>query len=148
MEKFETFNELILALLLWITTHTDYKEPKTFPKIQFIEQKALAEMACGRQCEILALTPNDPKYTIFLADTLSPMDDICHRGILLHELIHILQEDQEIFVNYEDRTKKHLREMDALVNHNVFLSQFGKKILYSNGFAAKFKSEAKQNLYC
>ena len=88
------------------------------------------------------------KYTIFLADTLSPMDDICHRGILLHELIHILQEDQEIFVNYEDRTKKHLREMDALVNHNVFLSQFGKKILYSNGFAAKFKSEAKQNLYC
>ncbi len=46
MEKFETFNELILALLLWITTHTDYKEPKIFPKIQFIEQKALAEMAC------------------------------------------------------------------------------------------------------
>ena len=114
MEKFETFNELILALLLWITTHTDYKEPKIFPKIQFIEQKALAEMACGRECEILALTPDNPKYTIFLADTLSPMDDICHRGILLHELIHILQEDQEIFVNYEDRTKKHLREMDDL----------------------------------
>ena len=148
MEKFETFNELILALLLWITTHTDYKEPKIFPKIQFIEQKELAEMACGRECEILALTPDNPKYTIFLADTLSPMDDICHIVILLHELIHILQEDQEIVVNYEDRTKKHLREMDALVNHNVFLSQFGKKILYSNGFAAKFKSEAKQNLYC
>ena len=67
MEKFETFNELILALLLWITTHTDYKEPKIFPKIQFIEQKALAEMACGRECEILALTPDNPKYTIFLA---------------------------------------------------------------------------------
>ena len=32
MEKFETFNELILALLLWITTHTDYKEPKNIPK--------------------------------------------------------------------------------------------------------------------
>ena len=60
MEKFETFNELILALLLWITTHTDYKEPKIFPKIQFIEQKALAEMACGRECEILALTPDNP----------------------------------------------------------------------------------------
>ena len=46
------------------------------------------------------------------------------------------------------RTKKHLREMDALVNHNIYLSQFGKKILYSNGFAAKFKSQSKNNLYC
>ena len=34
------------------------------------------------------------------------------------------------------KTKKHLREMNALVNHNIYLSQFGKKILYSNGFAA------------
>ena len=33
--------------------------------------------------------------------------------------------------------------MDALVNHNVYLSQFGKKILYSNGFAAKFKTTEK-----
>ena len=32
-----------------------------------------------------------------------------------------------------------MREMDALVNHNIYLSQFGKKILYSNGFVAKFK---------
>ena len=79
---------------------------------------------------------------------LSPMNDICHRGILLHEIIHILQEDQSIYNDYDQKTKKHLREMDALVNHNIYLSQFGKKILYSNGFAAKFKSESKNNLYC
>ena len=32
----------------------------------------------------------------------------------------------------------------------IFLSQFGKKILYSNGFAAKFKTDGnkKDNLYC
>ena len=105
-------------------------------------------MACGRECEILALNPESPKYTIFLSKSLSPMDDVCHRGILLHELIHVLQEDQNIFLEYDNRTKKHLREMDALVNHNIYLSQFGKKILYSNGFAAKFKSESKNNLYC
>ena len=76
------------------------------------------------------------------------MDDVCHRGILLHELIHILQEDQNYFIDYDDKTKKHLREMDALVNHNVYLSQFGEKILYSNGFAAKFKTTEKNTLYC
>jgi hypothetical protein len=66
----------------------------------------------------------------------------------LHELIHVLQEDQNIFVDYDERTKKHLREMDALVNHNIYLSRFGKKILYSNGFAAKFKTNKENTLYC
>ena len=38
-------------------------------------------MACGnRECEILALTPDNPKYKVYLADNLDPMDDICHRG--------------------------------------------------------------------
>ena len=148
MEKFETLNELIVALLLWITTHTEYKDPKKFPEVKFLEQSKLSELACKRDCEILALTPEFPKYTIYLVNSLSPMDDVCHRGILLHELIHILQDDQKIFIDYDSRTKKHLREMDALVNHNIYLSQFGRKILYSNGFAAKFKSESKNNLYC
>ncbi len=148
MEKFDTFNELILALLFWITTHTEYKEPKIFPKIEFIDQKELSKLACGRDCEILALTPESPKYTIYLSNTLNPMEDVCDRGILLHEIIHILQDDQNYFHEYENRTKKHLREMNALVNHNIYLSQFGKKILYSNGFAAKFESDSKNNLYC
>ena len=66
----------------------------------------------------------------------------------MHEIIHVLQEEQDVFSDYESRTKKHMREMDALVNHNIFLSQYGKKILYSNGFAAKFKTNTKNNLYC
>ena len=52
------------------------------------------------------------------------------------------------FSENDERTRKHLREMEALVNHNIYLSQFGKKILYSNGFAAKFKTQTKNNLYC
>ena len=68
--------------------------------------------------------------------------------ILLHEIIHVLQEEQKKFAENDERTRKHLREMEALVNHNIYLSQFGKKILYSNGFAAKFKTQTKNNLYC
>ena len=52
MEKFESLNQLIVTLLLWITTHTNYNDPKIFPKVQFIEQKELSQMACGRDCEI------------------------------------------------------------------------------------------------
>ena len=148
MEKFENINELIVALLFWITSHTDYKNPIKYPAIEFIEQKELSQLACKTDCEILAYTPLEPKYKIFLSTKLDPLNDICHRGILMHEIIHVLQEEQGVFSDYELRTKKHMREMDALVNHNIFLSQYGKKILYSNGFAAKFKTNTKNNLYC
>jgi len=149
MEKFETLNELILALMLWITSNTNYIEPKQVPQVEFIEQEKLSEIACkNRSCEIMAYTPLIPKYKIYLSNELKPMTDICHRAILMHEIIHVIQEDQNVFLEYDERTKKHLREMDALVNHNIFLSRYGKKILYSNGFAAKFKTKEKNTLYC
>ena len=149
MEKFETLNELILALMLWITSNTNYIEPKQVPQVEFIEQEKLSEIACkNRSCEIMAYTPITPKYKIYLSNELNPMTDICHRAILMHEIIHVIQEDQKVFLEYDERTKKHLREMDALVNHNIFLSRYGKKILYSNGFAAKFKTNEKNTLYC
>ena len=149
MEKFETLNELILALMLWITSNTNYIEPKQVPQVEFIEQEKLSEIACkNRSCEIMAYTPLTPKYKIYLSNELKPMTNVCHRAILMHEIIHVIQEDQNIFLEYDERTKKHLREMDALVNHNIFLSRYGKKILYSNGFAAKFKTKEKNTLYC
>ena len=57
MEKFDNLNELILALLLWITSNTDYVNPKQLPDVKFIEQEKLSKLACKRDCEILAYTP-------------------------------------------------------------------------------------------
>lgn len=148
MEKFDNINELILALLLWITSNTNYTSPQKDINVEFMKQTELSKLACGRDCEILAYTPLDPKYKIYLSDKLDPNNNVCDRGILLHEIIHVLQEEQNRFSQNDDNTKKHMREMDALVNHNIYLSQFGKKILYSNGFAAKFKTQSKNNLYC
>ena len=72
------------------------------------------------------------------------MQDVCHRGILLHEIIiYVIQNDQNIFTDYDQRTKKHLREMDALVNHNIYLSQYGRKFYTAMVLLPKFKTEEK-----
>ena len=73
MDKFENINELIVALLFWITSHTDYKNPIKYPAIEFIEQKELSQLACKTNCEILAYTPLEPKYKIFLSKKLDPV---------------------------------------------------------------------------
>ena len=147
--KFETLNEVILALILWITTNTNHPKPQNDINVEFISQNSLSELACGRPCEIMAYTPEKEKNKIYLINDLNPLDDVCDQGILLHEIIHVIQQENSFASEYDSQTKRHLREMNALVNHNIFLSQFGKKILYSNGFAAKFKKEKKaDDLYC
>ena len=147
--KFETLNEVILALILWITTNTNYPKPQDKIDVEFISQESLSKLACGRFCEIMAFTPENEKSKIYLITDLNPLEDVCHQGILLHEIIHVIQQENNFASKYDTQTKRHLREMNALVNHNIFLSQYGKKILYSNGFAAKFKKEKRPgDLYC
>ena len=34
---------------------------------------------------------------LFLSENLDPQRDVCHRAILMHEIIHVLQEEQKIF---------------------------------------------------
>ena len=148
--KYETLNEVIVALILWITSNTEYTKPEKNINIEFIEQEKLSEVACGKPCEIIAYTPKNERYKIYLINTMKPQSNVCDQGVLLHEIIHVIQEQENFADDYDEQTKKHLREMNALVNHNIFLSQFGKKILYSNGFAAKFKTNGneKDSLYC
>ena len=127
--KFESLNELIISLVLWITSNTLYLDTSVSPEIEFVNQVKLADIACSKPCEIMAYTPKNSTKKIFMLDSLNPMDDICHRGILLHEIIHLVQNEKKVYSDFDENTKKHMREMDALVNHNRFLSQYNKKIL-------------------
>ena len=53
MEKFANLNELILALVFWITSNTNYIDPKTLPKVEFVAQNELSEIACKKKCVYL-----------------------------------------------------------------------------------------------
>ena len=72
MEKFENLNELIIALLLWITSNTDYINLKKLPEVKFLEQNELSQLACKNDCEILAYTPVEPKIYSLLVKKIKP----------------------------------------------------------------------------
>ena len=77
MEKFENISELIVALLFWITSNTNYNQPSKLPNVEFLEQKSLSKLACKRDCEIMAYTPENPKYKIYLSKNLNPLENVC-----------------------------------------------------------------------
>ena len=135
----DALRETVAALVMWLATHTPFAVLETPPQITFIEQAALAERVCGRPCDIIAWTPYDPPGLVYLSADMDPVTDICDQSILLHEIVHLLQQRDGRFVDLDETTSKHRREMEALLIQNNFLREHGRRILYSGGFAAKFK---------
>ncbi len=135
----DALRETVAALVMWLASHTSFAVLETSPQITFIEQAALAERVCGRPCDIVAWTPYDPPDLVYLSEDMNPVTDICDRAVLLHEIVHLLQQRDGRFADLDAATLKHRREMEALLIQNNFLREHGRRILYSGGFAARFK---------
>ena len=138
---------IVTTLLNWININTTYDSKKFNVKIIEVSKEEIQNFACKGRCPIISFYKKNEGIYI---TKMNFENNLCNQSILLHEIIHVLQNETTNFDEYDEKTKKHLKEMDALVNHNIFLSHHGKKILYSNGFAAKFKTDknSKNNLYC
>jgi len=98
--KFENINEVILSLILWISSNTEHPKPLDPINLKFVEQTELQEIACERPCEIMAYTPMNENNEIYLINSLDPLKDVCARGILLHEIIHVIQQENGFASEY------------------------------------------------
>ena len=58
---------------------------------------------------------------IFLIDQLKPNDDICDQSIVLHEMIHHYQKNDEKKIDLDERTLWTLQERQAIFYQNLFL---------------------------
>jgi hypothetical protein len=59
--------------------------------VAFVPHAVLERQACDRPCEIYGWFPNGT--TIYLDDRLDPLGDPGARAILVHELVHYLQQE-------------------------------------------------------
>ena len=87
--------KLVGELLMAIHLLSGYPIPPEQPRVEFLPQAELAERACGRPCLIFGWFP--PGQTVYLDDRLNPLVSVAARGILLHELVHFLQQEEGAF---------------------------------------------------
>ena len=87
--------KLVGELLLAIHLLSGYPIPEEPPKVEFLPHAELEERACGRPCQVYGWFP--PGQTVYLDDRLNPLVSIAARGILLHELVHFLQQEEGTF---------------------------------------------------
>ena len=81
---------LIAELLIAVQAISGYPGPAEAPVVELVAHVELQEMACEGPCEVRGWYAGGS--TIYLDDRLDSENNMWDRGILVHELVHYLQE--------------------------------------------------------
>src|SRR5690606_23890487 len=104
-------SEVVAQLLIVAQAMTGYAPPASPPEVIFLPHAALERAACRSPCEVLGWYPYGD--AIYLDDRLDPVGDVTARGILLHELVHYLQQSAGAFSTEADCAAWMRREREA-----------------------------------
>lgn len=107
----DKMSEIVVNLLLVAQTMTGYGPPDEAPTVTMMSQGELAEIACDGPCEVYGWYPFGA--TVYLNDRLDPVRDIRARAILLHELVHYLQNEHGAFSDQPPCVGWAMREREA-----------------------------------
>ena len=119
--------ELVPALMSAIHQLSKYPRPANVPEIFRVPKERLQELACtSSKCGVLATY--QPGEGIFLDERLKPETNLFDRSVLLHELVHYLQE-----LNHERGDAKpcerwYYREIEAYAIQKTFLTLVGSPV--------------------
>lgn len=117
---------LLPALLYAISRLSKYPVPEQMPVLHRVPREKLEEMTCIGKCAVLAnYKPGDG---IYLADELEPESNIFARSVLLHELVHYVQDLVNDRGNLEDCLRWYYREVEAYGIQRRFLLRIGSPI--------------------
>ena len=116
--------EKLLRQLLAVTDRLSrYKIPKELPNVYRVPHSELENYVCGTHCSIKAwYKPGDG---IFLDESLRPESSVFDRSILLHEVVHFLQERAREYENMDACNRWFHRELDAYNVQNRYLGVIG-----------------------
>lgn len=86
---------LVAELLTIAQAITGYPDPAQVPEVAFVPHDRLQEMACERPCEIRGWFAGGS--TIYLDERLDPAMSKWDRSVLVHEIVHYLQDQDGAF---------------------------------------------------
>ncbi len=120
--------QLLKILLSWAVTLSSYSAPEQLPTVEYKSEAYFHEHACGgRPCSILAWYDNNG--VIFLDERLQQQTDVMTRSMLVHEMVHYLQDLSGRYDNSscEDHTR---REREAYAIQREYGIRASGSVLY------------------
>jgi hypothetical protein len=86
----ESMPQLIDSLLDAITQLSNYRKPATLPQVIRVSRAQIERTICDGPCAVKAWYL--PGEGVYIDEDLHPETNLIHRSILLHELVHFMQE--------------------------------------------------------
>ena len=117
------FVTLVGKLVTTVHVLAGYPIPDARIAVQVIPATVLNDMVCERFCN--AQGAFLPGRGLFLADHLDPQNDVRHRAVLLHELVHEAQERSGAFADLPPCERHSRREAEAYAVEHAYLQRFG-----------------------
>jgi len=118
--------QLLPALLSAVRQLSKYRVPTGLPEIYRVSQERLQEMACSGKCAVLGTY--QPGVGIFLDERLKPETSLFDRSVLLHELVHYVQETNGELANMRPCARWYHREQEAYAIQKNFLRLVGSPV--------------------
>ncbi len=115
--------ELLPALVSALDQLSKYRRPVALPEIIRVPHARIEEMVCKAKCAALAVYR--PGEGIYLDDKLRPETDLFARSILLHELVHYVQDMSGAHSDMKPCMRWYQREQEAYAVQKVFLGMSG-----------------------
>lgn len=110
-----------LAILLgWAVHLSKYPQPEELPHIEYRTQEFFIEHACGgRDCK--AVGWYDDKGVVYLDQRVQTQDNVFTRSLIVHELVHYLQDlSGEFSDSCEDQIR---REREAYAIQRIYVAE-------------------------
>lgn len=117
---------LVAKLLITAKVLAGYPVPAVPPTVSFATEAEIATLACGGGCQAHGLLNGLflPGKGIVLSDRLDPVNDVRARAVLLHEIVHYLQELGGRFADQPACERHYLREREAYAVENRYLARY------------------------
>lgn len=117
---------LLPELLRAIDRLSKYPVPATVPAVHRVPHAIVEQLACGRKCAALAAYRSGEG--IYLDESLSPETDIFARSVLLHELVHYVQDIANELGSVRLCERWYRREQEAYAIQKRFLVLVGSQV--------------------
>ena len=114
---------LAQQLIEVIATFADYGATSAPPPIFEMPQHVLEERICEQPCNVTAAYV--PREGIYLSAHLNPVREPIDRAVLLHELVHYLQQGHPKFAHLSGCARERAKEQEAYAIHNAYLASLG-----------------------
>jgi hypothetical protein len=114
--------ELISILLSWAASLSGYPYPDTRPAIEYRAHDFFAQHACAAEASCRAAAWYDDDGTIYLDRQLADLEDPVIRSVVVHELVHYLQDLNGAFAagTCDDSVR---REREAYAVQRTYLNR-------------------------